>query len=246
MTEKSLMTLLRGTGARALGPADIAVSGIAYRSDRVSEGDAFVCVPGFAHDGHTFAADAVRRGAVALVVERQVPDVDVPQFEVASSRAALAVASARFENHPSGSLALIGITGTNGKTTTVYLLDAILRAAGHTTGLIGTVETRIAGQRLDSSRTTPESSDLQALLAQMRDAGVTAAAMEVSSHAIDLHRVDAVRFVAVAFTNLTQDHLDYHRTIEEYASVKRRLLTDFGARASRGQHRRSDGRAYGL
>ncbi len=232
MTDKRLMELLEGTGAVALGPADAVVTGVVYRSDKVRPGDVFFCVPGFAHDGHSFAADAVRRGAAALVVERSLADCEVPQFRVPSARHALAVASARFEDEPSRALSLVGITGTNGKTTTVYLLDAILRAAGHTTGLIGTVETRIAGERLESSRTTPESSDLQDLLARMRDTGVTAVSMEVSSHAIDLHRVDAVRFAAVAFTNLTQDHLDYHHTIEEYASVKRRLFTEFESGAA--------------
>jgi UDP-N-acetylmuramoyl-L-alanyl-D-glutamate--2,6-diaminopimelate ligase len=232
VTDKSLMGLLEGTGADALGLSDVAVSGVAYRSDKVRPGDVFFCVRGFRHDGHSFAADAAGRGAAALVVERPVAGIDAPQFLVADARGALAVASARFEDEPSRSLELVGITGTNGKTTTVYLLDAILRAAGHISGVIGTVETRIADERLEAGRTTPESSDLQALLARMRDASVTAVAMEVSSHAIDLHRVDAVRFAAVAFTNLTQDHLDYHRTIEEYSAVKRRLFTDFevGAR----------------
>ena len=223
--------LLDGVGGTALTVADVTVSGVAYRSDKVRPGDVFFCVSGFAHDGHDFAADAVERGAAALVVERELVGVDTPQFLVANTRAALAIASANFEGDPSRLVDVVGITGTNGKTTTVYLLDAILRAAGRTTGLIGTVETRVAGERMASSRTTPESSDLQHLLAEMRDAGVSAASMEVSSHAIDLHRVDAVRFAAVAFTNLTQDHLDYHHTLEEYASVKRRLFTDFSARA---------------
>jgi UDP-N-acetylmuramoyl-L-alanyl-D-glutamate--2,6-diaminopimelate ligase len=221
-------------GARALGPVDVAVTGVVYRSDKVTTGDAFFCIPGFAHDGHDFAAMAVARGAAALVVERPLTGLDVPQFIVANSREALAVVSARFEGEPSRSLDLIGITGTNGKTTTGYLVDSILRAAGRTTGIIGTVETRIAGQRRDSARTTPESCDLQHLLAEMRDAGVTGVAMEVSSHAIDLHRVDGAVFAAVAITNLTQDHLDFHHTIEEYASVKQRLFTDFevGARVA--------------
>jgi UDP-N-acetylmuramoyl-L-alanyl-D-glutamate--2,6-diaminopimelate ligase len=231
VTDTSLIGLLEGTGAVALGASDVAVSGVSYRSDRVRPGDVFFCVPGFAHDGHDFAADAVQRGAVAVVVQRELDGITVPQFLVNGVRAALAVASARFEGEPSQALELIGITGTNGKTTTVYLLDSILRSAGHRTGLIGTVETRVGEERLDSSRTTPESSDLQRLLAHMRDSGVTAAAIEVSSHAIDLHRIDALHFSAVAFTNLTQDHLDYHHTLEEYASVKRRLFTDFEARA---------------
>ncbi len=232
MSSVSLMSLLQGTGAEPLGPADVAVAGVRYRSTDVQPGDAFVCIPGFAHDGHDFATDAVARGAAALVVERPLGALDVPQYRVACAREALAVASARLHDEPSRSIELVGITGTNGKTTTVYLTDAILRAAGHKTGVIGTVETRIGDRRLAAKRTTPESSDLQELLAQMRDEGVGAAAMEVSSHAIDLHRVEAVRFAVVAFTNLTQDHLDYHKTIEEYSSVKRRLFTDFevGAR----------------
>ena len=231
MTEKSCIELLEGTGASALGAADVVVSGIAYRSNHVLPGDLFVCVRGFVHDGHEYAKDAVARGAAALVVEHELSGVAVPQFLVTDSRATLAVVSARFEGEPSRFLDVIGITGTNGKTTTVYLVDSILRAAGRTTGLIGTVETRIAGEPQPSSRTTPESSDLQVLLSQMRDAGVSGVSMEVSSHAIDLHRVDAVHFAVVAFTNLTQDHLDYHHTIEEYASVKRRLFTDFDSGA---------------
>ncbi|HSK47789.1 MAG TPA: UDP-N-acetylmuramoyl-L-alanyl-D-glutamate--2,6-diaminopimelate ligase [Coriobacteriia bacterium] len=210
---------------------DVAVTGVAYRSNKVSDGDAFFCIPGFAHDGHDFAQHAVDRGAVALVVERPLP-IDAPQFTVADSRVALAEAAARFYGSPSNRMDVIGVTGTNGKTTTVYLIDSIMREAHRTTGLIGTVETRIADERLGSSRTTPESADLQALLADMAALGVSSCAMEVSSHAIDLHRVDAVRFAAVAFTNLTQDHLDFHHTLEEYFSVKRRLLTEFdvGAR----------------
>jgi UDP-N-acetylmuramoyl-L-alanyl-D-glutamate--2,6-diaminopimelate ligase len=223
--------LLDGTGAMPLGPPDARVTGVAYRSDAVRPGDAFFCISGFTHDGHDFAADAVSRGAAAIVVSRRLPEVGGPQYLVANTRAALALGASRIEGDPSRAIEVVGITGTNGKTTTVYLVDAIMRAAGRTTGLMGTVETRIGDERLPSSRTTPESSDLQHLLAMMRDSGVTTAAMEVSSHAIDLHRVDAVHFAAVAFTNLTQDHLDYHHTIEEYASVKRRLFTDFSSGA---------------
>jgi UDP-N-acetylmuramoyl-L-alanyl-D-glutamate--2,6-diaminopimelate ligase len=214
-----------------LGPADAVVEGIAYRSDAVRPADAFFCVPGFAHDGHDFAADAVKRGASALIVQRPLEDVDAPQFLVADARVALAHGAAAFYGHPSRAMQVVGITGTNGKTTTTYILDSILRAAAHQTGIVGTVETRIKDERQVAARTTPESSDLQALLARMRDADVSAVSMEVSSHAIDLHRVDAVEFAVVAFTNLTQDHLDYHHTLEEYSSVKRRLFTDFGAKA---------------
>jgi UDP-N-acetylmuramoyl-L-alanyl-D-glutamate--2,6-diaminopimelate ligase len=225
------MDLLESVGARPLGPVDVAVSGVSYRSKAVQPGDAFFCVRGFSHDGHDFAAEAVSRGAVALVVQREIDGLAVPQFVVEDARAALAIAAARLFGTPSRNMRVVGITGTNGKTTTTYLLDAIARRAGFRTGVIGTVETRIADERMSSSRTTPESSDLQSLLAKMRDSKVDLVAMEVSSHAIDLHRVDAVEFAAVAFTNLTQDHLDYHRTFEEYYSVKRRLFTDFATGA---------------
>jgi len=231
VTDASINELLSGLGARARDSADTYVSGLSYRSDNVRAGDAFFCIPGFRVDGHEYAADAVERGATALVVEHHVDGVSAPQYIVPSTRAALASAAAAFYHHPSRSMKLAGITGTNGKTTTVYLLDAVLRAAGHMTGLIGTVETRILDERQVSSRTTPESSDLEALLARMRDAGVTAASIEVSSHAIDLNRVDGLDFAVVAFTNLTQDHLDYHHNLEEYFAVKRRLFTEFNVGA---------------
>jgi len=204
---------------------DVPVEGVAYRSDRVDPGDGFFCIPGFRFDGHDFAADAVSRGAAALVCARPLA-IDAPQAVVRDVRRALALASARFYGEPTKELAVVGITGTNGKTTTTYLLESILRAAGRRPGLIGTVETRIAGERLPSKHTTPESADLQRLFRTMADADVDSVAMEVSSHAIDLHRVDGTRFAVAAFTNLTQDHLDYHHTLEEYWSVKRRLFTE--------------------
>jgi len=203
------------------------ISGVAYRSDSVEPGDVFFCIKGFRHDGHEFASDAVQRGASALVLEHSIPGLEVPQVVVPDSRVALADAADRFYDSPSSRLELVGITGTNGKTTTTYLCDSVLRASGRRTGLIGTVETRIAEERIDSSRTTPESADLQALFARMVEQRLDAVSMEVSSHAIDLHRVDAAHFSVAAFTNLTQDHLDYHQTIEEYFAVKRRLFTDF-------------------
>jgi UDP-N-acetylmuramoyl-L-alanyl-D-glutamate--2,6-diaminopimelate ligase len=200
------------------------VSGIAYRSDAVMPGDAFFCIPGFRSDGHDYADEAVARGAAALVCERSL-DLGVPAVVVTDARRALALASARFYGEPTASLVVAGITGTNGKTTTTYLLDSIMRCGGHTTGLIGTVETRIRGERLASARTTPESADLQSLFARMVVAGVETVSMEVSSHAIHLHRTDGVRFAVAAFTNLTQDHLDFHRDLEEYWAVKRSLFT---------------------
>jgi UDP-N-acetylmuramoyl-L-alanyl-D-glutamate--2,6-diaminopimelate ligase len=221
----TLSDLFDGVATVADAYAATAVSGISHRSDLTRQGDVFFCVPGFRRDGHDFAADAVSRGAVAVVCERAL-EVPVPTLLVPDSRAALARVAARFHGHPSRDLAVVGITGTNGKTTTTYLLDSVLRRAGRRTGVIGTVETRIRDERLCSARTTPESADLQELFARMVSEGVDAVSMEVSSHAIDLHRVDSVRFAVAAFTNLTQDHLDYHHTLEEYWSVKRRLFTD--------------------
>jgi UDP-N-acetylmuramoyl-L-alanyl-D-glutamate--2,6-diaminopimelate ligase len=221
----TLSSVLSNDTSAVLTGADVPVSGVEYRSDRVRPGDAFFCISGFRHDGHEFAADAVARGAVALVCERSLA-LGVPEMKVTDTRRALALASARFWGDPTSQLDVVGITGTNGKTTTAYLTDSILRAAGRRTGLIGTVETRVGEERLPSSRTTPESADLQQLFARMLGASVSAVSMEVSSHAIDLSRADGVHFAVAAFTNLTQDHLDYHHTLEEYWSVKRRLFTE--------------------
>ncbi len=221
--------LLEGLAVPGITVPPLPVSGVAYDSRLVEPGDVFFCIPGFVHDGHAFAARAAARGASALVVKHEVADVGATvQILVDDPRVALAIAAARFHGDPSASLRVVGITGTNGKTTTTYLLDSILRRAGHATGLVGTVETRVAGVARPAGRTTPESADLQSLLADMVAEGVDTAVMEVSSHAIDLHRVDGVRFEAAAFTNLSQDHLDYHRTLEEYFAVKRRLFTDLG------------------
>lgn len=226
LTQTTITRLLSGLSVDAQSVDDAVVTGVAYRSDHVEPGDAFFCVPGFVTDGHDWAADAVSRGAAALVVQHVLP-LNVPQFVVDDTREALAFASSRIFGEPSKAMDVVGVTGTNGKTTTTYLIDSILRADGRTTGVIGTVETRVGNERIPAPRTTPESTDLHGLFAGMRDAGVTGCAMEVSSHAIDLHRVDAVRFAVAAFTNLTQDHLDYHHTLEEYFSVKKRLFTDF-------------------
>lgn len=225
MDTSTLSNLFDGVATVVDAYAGTVVSGVSYRSDSTRPGDVFFCIPGFRRDGHDFAADAVSNGAVAVVCERAV-EVPVPSLLVSDARLALAHVAARFHGHPSRRLDIAGITGTNGKTTTTYLLDAVLRRAGRRTGVIGTVETRIGDERLPSARTTPESADLQELFARMVTEGVDAVSMEVSSHAIDLYRVDGVRFAVAAFTNLTQDHLDYHHTLEEYWSVKRRLFTD--------------------
>jgi UDP-N-acetylmuramoyl-L-alanyl-D-glutamate--2,6-diaminopimelate ligase len=227
-TLADLLETVSSSGADGLSTA---ISGIAYRSDRVRAGDAFFCIRGTAHDGHDFASDALARGATVLVVERILPDVEAPQVLVVDGRIALAAASARFFGDPTRRLDVVGVTGTNGKTTTCYLIDSIARTHGRTTGLIGTVETRIGERREVAVRTTPESRDVQELFARMLRDGVGTVSMEVSSHAIDLHRVHGVSFAVAAFTNLSQDHLDYHGTMEEYFAVKARLFTDMGARS---------------
>ncbi len=180
---------------------------------------------GFVADGHDFADVAVRNGAAALVVERPLA-VDVPQLVVGSSRRAMALAADALSGHPSAELAVVGVTGTNGKTTTVFLVHAVLEAALGPAGLLGTVESRVGGVVEPVARTTPESVDLQATLRRMVDAGDRACAMEVSSHALELDRVTGVRFAAAGFTNLTQDHLDFHPDMEAYFAAKARLFAE--------------------
>ena len=205
------------------GDAQTVVSGLAYDSRKVAYGDLFFCVPGAVTDGHAFAAAAVEAGAAALCVERPL-GVGVPEIVVSNARVAMAQIAAEFFGRPSDDLAVIGVTGTNGKTTTTYLLESILAEAGRTTGLIGTVETRIANESRAGVRTTPESVDLQRLLWEMRSSGVDGVAMEVTSHALALHRVEGVVFTAGAFTNLSQDHLDFHADMEDYFAAKRSLF----------------------
>ncbi len=209
----------------------IAVSGLAYDSRAVGPGDLFFCIPGTLSDGHEYAAAAVSAGAVALCVERPT-GTGAPEIVVHNVRVAMARCAAEFYGRPGNDLMLLGVTGTNGKTTTAFLLDSILRAAGKTTGLIGTIETRIGDRRVPGVRTTPESLDLQRLLAEMRDAGASAVAMEVTSHALVMHRVESLVFDVAAFTNLSQDHLDFHATMEDYFAAKRMLFTP--EHASRG------------
>ena len=206
-------------GARA-----IEVAGLAYDNRRVTPGSLFFCVPGSTRDGHEFAGDAARRGAVALVVQRPV-EVGIPEIVVPDVRAAMASAAARFNGDPSSELSVVGITGTNGKTTTAFLVRALLEAQGRPCGLLGTVKSVIGGVEHEVVRTTPEAIDLQRAFRAMLDAGDRACAMEVSSHALELHRADAIHFAAAIFTNLTQDHLDFHESMEEYFLAKRRLFT---------------------
>ncbi len=212
-----LMTERRGDG-------DVEVLSVVHDSRDATPGALFCCIRGALTDGHAHAAAAVDAGAVALLVE-DVLALPVPQVRVASVRRALGPVAARFHGDPSRALRVLGVTGTNGKTTTTYLLDAIARASGDRTGVIGTVGTRIGDDTLYSVRTTPEATDLQALLARMRDTRVQTVAMEVSSHALDQYRVDATHFAATCFTNLTHDHLDYHHTLDAYFDAKARLFT---------------------
>lgn len=225
-TQGSLNELARATGdlfTELRGPGDIVVSGVSYDSRKVAPGDLFFCIPGTVTDGHSFAPVAVEAGASALCVQRPL-EIEIPQLVVKEVRNAMPRVAARFFDEPAGELTLLGVTGTNGKTTTAFLLDSILRADGRQTGLIGTIHTRIGDEVQPGVRTTPESLDLQALFARMRDRGIDAVAMEVTSHALVLHRVEAVRFAAVGFTNLSQDHLDFHPTMEDYFAAKKSLF----------------------
>jgi UDP-N-acetylmuramoyl-L-alanyl-D-glutamate--2,6-diaminopimelate ligase len=189
----------------------------------VGPGALFFAVPGERADGHEFAAEAVERGAVGLVVERRL-DLPVPQVVVRDARAAMAPAADVFFGEPTRELEVVGVTGTSGKTTTSFLLFAILAAAGRRPGLLGTVEARVGGERRGVVRTTPEAIDLQRIFREMLDAGDRSCAMEASSHASILHRLDYVRFAVLVFTNLTQDHLDFHGDMEAYFEAKRRLF----------------------
>jgi UDP-N-acetylmuramoyl-L-alanyl-D-glutamate--2,6-diaminopimelate ligase len=176
-------------------------------------------------DGHDFAAEAVANGAVALVVERPL-ELEVPQLVVGDARRAMGVAADEFFERPTEKLSLAGVTGTNGKTTTAFLLYSILAAGGRRPGLLGTIESRVGGERRPALRTTPEAIDLQRSFREMLDGGDRSCALEATSHGSELGRLDRVRFSALVFTNLTQDHLDFHGTIERYFDAKRRLFTE--------------------
>jgi UDP-N-acetylmuramoyl-L-alanyl-D-glutamate--2,6-diaminopimelate ligase len=212
-------------GMRAIPPIPDPpeVRSLAYDSRRVEPGTLFFCVPGEHHDGHEFAAQAVAKGAVALVVERPL-NLGVPELLVESPRAAMGPLAAHFNGDPTRELRVVGVTGTNGKTTTAYLVRALIESTGARCGLLGTVESVVAGERLPAARTTPEAIDLQADFRRMLDAGESCCAMEVSSHALALGRTEGVRFTAAIFTNLSQDHLDFHHTMEDYFRAKRLLF----------------------
>ena len=231
MTWAELHGVLRGRGliraddglqAEAAGGA---VTGVAYDSRTVTAGQVFVALRGQHADGTAFARQAIERGAAAVVSEQPAPDgVRVPWAIVEDARLALALVAVAFHRDPSRDMQVVGITGTNGKTTTAYLLASIFEATGIRCGLLGTVAYRVGDVVREATRTTPEAPDVQALLRQMVDEGSGACAMEVSSHALSLRRVDGMTFAAAVFTNLTRDHLDFHADMDQYFRAKRRLF----------------------
>ena len=194
-------------------------------SREVKKGDLFCCVTGTFSDGHEFAQAAVKKGAAALLCERVLPDINVSQIVVANTRISMSLMAAELYDHPSESMRIIGITGTNGKTTTTYMLKAIFEAEGKNVGIIGTICTVINGREIHSERTTPDSIHLQELLARMRDEKVDVVIMEVSSHALDQNRAYGILFDVAEFTNITVDHLDYHKTFGNYLLAKEKLFS---------------------
>lgn len=216
------------------GASRIEISDLTHDSRRVEPGSLFFCVRGTVYDGHLHAGDAAAAGAVALVVEEPVdlPGAGVPQLVVADSRSAIGRLAAEFYGDPTGSIAVAGVTGTNGKTTVAYMLESIFRANGEAAGLVGTVETRVAGASEPAVRTTPEAVDLQRLFRRMKDAGVTKCAVEVTSIGLEGGRTEGIQFDVAVFTNLTHDHLDHHGTMERYYQAKKLLFSEPRPRAA--------------
>src|SRR5947207_3720331 len=225
-----LRQLIHGIPAATVdGPLDRVVAGIAYDSRRITPGMVFVAIPGQQTDGHEFIAVAIERGATAVICERNgLGSHRATKIKVADVREALARAAMSYYHHPSAKLRVIGVTGTNGKTTVSFMIKAILEAAGIKTGLIGTVRYEIGDRVIPAQRTTPESLEVQQLLAQMLRADCQACVMEVSSHALDQKRVLGIEFDVAIFTNLTRDHLDYHGTMENYFAAKQKLFSNLG------------------
>lgn len=226
MQLKELATYLIASQIR--GGGELACDGIAIDSRKVQPGDLFICLPGHTVDGHDFARQAADKGAAALVVERWLDDCPLPQLKVKDSRLAMSVLGNVFFGFPSRRLKVIGVTGTNGKTTTTYLIERILEDQGRSTGLIGTIQRKFAGRTYPMSGTTPESLELQRYLHEMAEGGAAYCVMEVSSHALDQGRVKGTHFRTAVFTNLTQDHLDYHNTMEEYRGAKGLFFSRLG------------------
>ncbi len=225
MRLKELASLL--TLSRIDGDGMTEIAGIQTDSRKVRPGDLFICLPGHTVDGHRFAGQAAEQGAAALVVQREV-DANLPKIVVNDTRYAMAVIANHFYGYPSHEMKVIGVTGTNGKTTTTYLIEKILRDYGRTTGLLGTISVKIGAETYAAERTTMEALDLQRTFRRMRDADTEYCVMEVSSHALEQGRVKGCNFRTAVFTNLTQDHLDYHQTMEKYKQAKGLLFSRLG------------------
>ncbi|MGM9992199.1 MAG: UDP-N-acetylmuramoyl-L-alanyl-D-glutamate--2,6-diaminopimelate ligase [Candidatus Bruticola sp.] len=231
-----LSRLIGSTSTEVIGDLSTEISGLSCDSRQVKSGDLFVCVTGFQCDGHAFAADALEKGAAALVVEHipdGVPSSGVTIIKTNNTRRALAKLSAAYFGNPAKKLVNVGVTGTNGKTTTTYLIEAILKKAGFNPGMLGTIEAHVAGEKFKLANTTPESFDLHKMFAKMLDAGQDSLVMEVSSHALALDRVYGIPYDIAVFTNLTQDHLDFHLNMENYFLSKAKLFTRLGTYGDR-------------
>jgi UDP-N-acetylmuramoyl-L-alanyl-D-glutamate--2,6-diaminopimelate ligase len=221
---KQLSDLITGLSTQAIGPVDIPIEDIVFDSRKVKPGSLFVALRGVHQDGHGFIKTAVASGARAVVAEKSIDTSGATLVVVPDALKALSPLSVRFWEAPSKKMLMIGITGTNGKTTVSYLVESILKAAGQTPAVLGTINYRYLDKNLPAPNTTPFASDLQRFLAQALKDGVQACVMEVSSHALSLERVEGVDFDVAVFTNLTQDHLDFHKTVEEYGEAKMRLF----------------------
>lgn len=221
-----LKSLLKGLDYEVIkGNEESKVQNIRYDNRKIEQGDAFVCVKGFKVDGHSFIGDAIKKGARVLIVQEEVSvQEDITIIKVRDTRKALAIMSSNYFGNPKDKLKIIGITGTNGKTTSAFIIKSILEKAGFMTGLIGTIANYIGNKKVDAVRTTPESYELHELFKNMVDAGVEYCVMEVSSHSLELDRVYGVQFEEGIFTNLTRDHLDFHKTFENYYNAKFKLF----------------------
>ncbi len=210
-----------------IGDSKVKINKIEYDSKKIEKGDLFVAITGLKEDGHSYIEEAIDKGAIAIIVNKEYKveeSKNITYVKVEDTRIALAVVSATYYDNPAGKLKIIGITGTKGKTTTAYMIRDILNASGKKTGMIGTIFNTYADKQIEAIRTSPESLDLQKLLKDMVDAGMEYVVMEVSSHALDLNRVYGIHFIIGVFTNLSQDHLDYHKTMENYMNAKVKLF----------------------